>query len=137
MANTICNVIASYLEDLSSTHPVCSAISTTLSFNRNVFIGGCPATEIDTVTLIPYGGTPPNADGNRQNPYIQIESKTSSRYKGMGLQQALINTLHMNELNGNGLVQANQSCPIPLGTEHGGRYIIYVTNYTIKHVKVS
>lgn len=133
---TILNTIASYLENLSATHPVCSALGTTLAFGTNLFIGGTEATQADTITLIPYGGVMPDPDGNRQNPSIQIDTRTSSRYKGLETQQALINTFHMNELNGGGLMRAVQSAPIALGIEFGGRYILYVSNYDIKHIKV-
>ena len=134
--STILNTVASYLTDLSATHSITTALGTTLTFGTNLFIGGCEATEANTITLIPYGGSAPNIDGNRQNPSIQIESRTTSRYKGIEFQQALINFLHMNELGGQGLVQANNSIPIPLGTERGGRYIIMVSNYHVKHIKV-
>lgn len=120
---TILNNIASHLINLSATHAITNAFGTTLTFGTNLFIGGCEATETNTITLIPYGGSPPNKDGNRQNPSVQIESRTNSRYKGIETQQALINELHMNQLSGQGLIQANQSIPIILGTEKGGRYI--------------
>lgn len=134
--STICNVVASYLETLSATQAICDALGDTLTFGTNLFIGGSEATETNIITIIPYGGSPPEIDNKRQNPSIQIESKTSSRHTGLNLQQALINTLHMNELNGNGKMRANQSMPIPLGVELGGRRMIYVSNYNIKHVKI-
>ena len=134
--STILNTVASYLCNLSATSSICVSLGTTLEFSRNLFIGGCEATETNTITLIPYGGSPPNNDGYRQNPSVQVESRTTSRYKGLETQQALINWLHMHELGGQGLVQANNSIPIPLGTERGGRYVLYVSNFNIKSLKV-
>ena len=133
--STILNTVASYLCNLSATHAITVALGTTLTFGTNFFIGGCEATEANTLTLIPYGGSPPNIS-NTQNPSVQIETRTISRYIAIELQQALINFLHMNQLEGSGLIQAKQSCPILLSTERGGRLIISVSNYNIKHVKV-
>jgi hypothetical protein len=136
MAKGIVNIVASYLEDLTATHPICSALGDTLTFGENMFIGGEVATETNGISIIPYGGSPPNIDGNRQDASIQIRSRTTSRYKALEVQQALINTLHMNELNGDGFVQANQSAPIILDTEMGGRFTICISNYRVKHVKI-
>jgi len=134
--STILNTVASYLSDLSATSAVVTAFGTTLVFGTNMFIGGETATETNTLSILPYGGSPPDIDGNRQNPAIQIRTRTTSRYSGLEVQQALINTLHTNELGGAGKMFAVQSCPIPLDTELGGRYVVYVSNYQIKHVKV-
>ena len=136
MANTIMNSIASYLETLGATHIVPTAFGTTLVFGGNLFIGIGPATDSDSLTIIPYGGAPPNIDGYRQNPAIQIRSRTKSRNRAMSCQQALINTLHINELNGNAKMFAVQSVPMFLGTDEGGEHTIAISNYTIHHVKI-
>jgi len=133
---TIMNSIASHLSNLSATHPACVALGTTFQFSHNMFIGIGPATESDCIDIIPYGGSSPEPDGYRQNPSIQIRSKTDSRQDGINLQQALINELHMNGLSGSGKVFAKQSIPIILGESEGGEYMICVSNYDIKHVKV-
>jgi len=134
--NTICNAVASYLEDLTATNAVNVALGTTMEYGRNLFIGIEPATKVDTITLTPYGGSPPNVDRQRQNPSIQIRSNTNTRQKALSVQQSLINLLSMNELNGNGFVRCNQSAPIIGGVSEGGEWIIAFSNYNIKHVKV-
>ena len=134
---TICNKVASYLSNLSATHPACVALGTAFQFSHNMFIGIGPATKSDSIDIIPYGGSSPEPDGYRQNPSIQIRSKTDSRQDGMNLQQALINELHMNGLSGNGKVYAKQSIPIIFdGGIDGGEYIICISNYDIKHIKI-
>jgi len=137
MANTICNVVASYLQDLTATHPLCVTLGTRLVPGTNLYIAGDIATTVNSLNIVPYGGIAPNNDGNRQNPYIQIESRTTSKGKALGVQQDLINLLHMNELNSGGLVQAVQSAPILLEAQRGGEYFKAVSNYSVKHIKIT
>jgi len=140
MANTICNVVASFLQDLSATHALCVTVGTRLVPGTNMYIAGEEATTGNSINIIPYGGGPPNIDGNRQNPRIQIESRTTSKAKALGVQQDLINLLHMNNLvtgTGRGFTQALQSAPILLGAEGNGKYFIAVSNYEIKHLKIT
>lgn len=134
MAN-ILNAIASTLEDLSATHYVCSSFGDTFD-ETNLFLGFEMDADIDTVTLIPYGGGASDPDGYRQNPSVQVRLRTTSRYKALDTQQALINYLHMNQLNGKGVMYANQSNPLLLGAQDGGEWVISTSNYIIKHVKL-
>lgn len=134
MAN-ILNAIASTLESLEASHLVCVAFGDTFTAT-NLFLGFEQDVDIDTVTLIPYGGYAPDTDGHRQNPTVQVRLRTTSRYKALEAQQALINYLHMNQLNGKGAMYANQSNPILLGAQDGGEWIISTSNYTLKHVKL-
>lgn len=136
MADTACNIVASHLTGLAITNAVCVALGTTLEFGYNIHIGIGPATSGDTLTITPYGGSPPNLDGYRQNAEIQIQSKTDNRKTALELQQSLINELHVSELSGNGKVFAKQSAPILLGTIEGGEHTLAVSNYNIKHVKI-
>ena len=135
MSSTIYNKISDYLISLSATSNVCSELGTTLT-TSNLHIGFESDTDNDSITLIPYSGAPPNSDGNRQNPSVQIRLKTSSREKSMKVQQAIINDLHMNELSGNGKMFAVQSAPSLLEDTEGGEWHISVSNYNIKHVKI-
>lgn len=136
MADTICNTVASYLGALTATNPVNVALGTTMEFSRNLFIGIEPATTVDTITITPYGGGAPNVDGQRQNPSIQIRSKTSTRQKALSVQQSLINLLSKNDLSGNGFIRCNQSAPILGGLTEGGQWMIAFSNYDIKHIKI-
>ena len=77
--NTICNVIASYLETLSATQAICDALGDTLTFGTNLFIGGSEATETNIITIIPYGGSPPEIDNKRQNDCHSIKCVTLSK----------------------------------------------------------
>ena len=130
------NTLASYLTNLGATHAIPTALGTTFTFGSNLFIGIAPATSADSLTIIPYGGSAPNIDNLRQNPAIQIRSRTTSRQTAVSTQQALINNLHTNELSGGGKMFAVQSVPIFLGSDEGGEYVITVSNYEIKHIKV-
>ena len=136
MANTICNNVASYLTDLGATHAVCSALGDTLTFAENLFIGISPATDIDTIAILPYGGSPPNMDNIRQEASIQIRTKTDSRYRGLGLQQEIINFLHTKEIVGVGKIFAKQSVPILFDVLESGEHTVMVSNFDIKYIKV-
>lgn len=136
MTNTICNAVASYLEDLTATNAICSALGTTLEFGTNLFIGIEPADkDVTTVTLIPYGGGPPLPDKYRQEPSIQIRVNSVTRQGALTVQQAIINELHMNQLNGNGQITCNNSAPLLIGSFEGGQHTISVSNFNVKHVR--
>ena len=137
MSSTIFNKISNYICSLLATSNICSELGTTLNVGENLFIGFEPDTANDSITLIPYGGAPPEPDGYKQNPSVQIRLKTSSREKAIKVQQAIINELHMNELSGSGKMFAVQSAPILLPDLEAGEWKISVSNYNIKHVKVS
>ena len=137
MTNTICNVVASYLSDLTATNPICVALGTTLQTGTNLYIGVEPAGKsVSIVTLIPYGGSPPMADRYRQEPSIQVRVNSVTREGALSIQQALINELHMNQLNGNGQITCNNSAPLFIGSFEGGRHTISVSNYNVKHIKI-
>jgi len=137
MANTICNTVASYLTDLTATNAICSALGATLSFGTNLFIGIEPADkDVSVVTIIPYGGSPPNVDNQRQNPSVQVRVNSITRQGALTIQQSLINELHMNKLSGEGLMMSNDSAPLLIGSFEGGQKTISVSNYTVKHIKI-
>ena len=131
----IVNVIASYLEDLSATHPICSSFGDTLEFSSNLFIGIEPIKTVSTITLIPYSGSPPNMDNQRQTAALQIRLRTNSRYKSLSVQQACIDNLHTNTLSGNGKMYSRDSAPLIIKSEDGDKWIISVSNYIVKYVK--
>lgn len=136
MSNTILNNVASYLTNLSATNEICTALGSTIVGNTNLFMYTEPSADVDAITLIPYGGVQPNKDGFRQESVIQIRMKSSSKQTLISTQQAIINTLHMNTLNGNGLMISNTSIPIIVGELEGGQYTVSTTNFRIKHIKV-
>jgi len=131
----IINSVASYLCDLSVTHPICDKLDSTLTFGSNLFIGIEPIKTVSTITLIPYSGSPPNMDNQRQTAALQIRLRTNSRYKSLSVQQACIDNLHTNTLNGNGKMYSRDSAPIIIKSEEGDKWIISVTNFTVKYIK--
>lgn len=131
---TIINAIASELESLNATHPLCVAFGDTFTAT-NLFLGYMQAVEYDSVALIPYGGSPPDGDGHRQNPYIQVTMR-STRQKCIEAHQLMINHLHMNELSGKGKVFAVNSAPLAVSAEEGGKWAVSTSNYSIRHVKL-
>ena len=131
----IVNVVASYLDNMSATHSICDALDTTFTFGSNLFIGIEPNTTVDTMTIIPYGGPPPNVDKYRQETALQLRFKTSSRYKSLSVQQACIDNLDSNYLSGNGYMRANSSAPLIIGSIDNDRWIVSVSNFTVKYIK--
>ena len=131
----ILNKVASYLENLSATHAICSALGSTMTFGTNLFIGIEPIKTVSTITLIPYSGSPPNMDNQRQTAALQIRLRTNSRYKSLSVQQACIDNLHTNTLNGNGKMYSRDSAPIIIKSEDNDKWIISVSNYIVKYVK--
>jgi len=134
MANTIANLVASNLMNLTATNPICSALETTFSAS-NLFIDFEPDSSLSTISLCPYGGSPPNKDRHRQNPSIQIRMKTDSRKKGLSTQQEFIDYFTYRAINNTAILTPVQSAPISFKTKESGRWIIYVTNYNVKYIK--
>ena len=136
MAETVINIVASYLSNLTATNPICTAFGSTLTEGTNLFIYSEPYENTDMITLIPYGPSPPAPDGYKQKANIQIRMKSSNRSTLMSTQQAIINTLHMNQLGGSGQMMSNTSVPIPLEDLEGGEYKLSVSNFKIIYVKI-
>jgi hypothetical protein len=126
-------LVASYLDDLTATHAITTAMGTVFS-SSNLFLYTEPVTDADIVTLIPYGGASPDSNNTKQEPAFQIRFKSTNPKKAIDVQQAMIDNLHNNQLGGRGRVKAIQSSPIPLGYTEGGEYFIVTTNYTMRHV---
>lgn len=131
----IVNDIATYMEDLTATHPICSAMGGTFANGVNLFVAYEPKKDVDTLTIIPYSGARPNRDKQRQTAAIQLRLKTHSRYKALNVQQACIDNLDSNYLNGNGFMRANESAPLIIGSIDNDRWTISVSNYTVKYLK--
>ena len=130
----ITNILASYLETLTATNPICSALGDTFTFNENLFIGFEQEKKVSAITIIPYPGPKPNVDNRRQTAAIQLRLRTKSRYKSLSVQQACIDTLNMNDLNGGGRMRANSSTPFVIGSEENDKWQISVSSYIIKFV---
>ena len=135
----IVNTVALYLESLTATDvagsPICKAFGDSFTFGTNLFIGLEPVSTVDTLTIIPYGGLRPDRDKKRQAAAIQLRFKTSSRYKSLSVQQACIDTLDSNYLNGGGFMRANSSAPMIIMSEDNDRKIVSVSNYIVKYIK--
>ena len=133
---TIYDKVKDYFVGLASDHAICSAFGTTFTFGTNLFIGIEPNVSVSCITIQPYAGPPPTPEGDRQESAMQIRLKTNNRQKAITVQQAIINSLHGNQLSGNGYITANNSSPTIIGILEGGEWIISVSNYLIKHVKI-
>ena len=135
MANTACNLVASYLTSLNATNPMCVAFGTTFSLGSSLLLYYEQDLNIDTVTIIPIPSNAPNKDGQRLSSSVQIRVKSTSRKTGVDTSQEFINRLNRNSLGSKGIVYPRESIPITLGILEGGEKNIVVTHYTIKHVK--
>jgi hypothetical protein len=137
--NTIANEIGKYFTGLAATNLVCTEFGTTFTNGKNMFIGIEPVSATQCISIIPYGGAPPSIEGNRQEAAVQIRVKTLKKSTGLRTSQAVINTLHANTsvcASQPGKVYAVQSSPIFLDQYEGGKYVITVSNYYIKHIKL-
>jgi len=136
MANSIINTVASYLSSLAATNEICVAFGSTFTEGSNLFMYSEPYDTDDMITLIPYGGSPPDRDGQKYSSNMQIRAKCSSRKTVMTTQQSMINKLHMNQLGGLGQMMSNNSVPISLEDTEAGEMKIAVTSYRIKYIKI-
>lgn len=136
MTTLVYDSLLTYFEDLAATNSICDSFGGCFTPSTNLFLGFEPDTDVDTVTLIPYGGSPPNLDNKRQNSSVQIRLKTNSREKALKVQQAIINELHTYQFPEVGKMTANQSAPILLKSLEGGEWFISVSNFNIKHLKL-
>jgi len=139
LADIIVREVAKYLNNLNATQEVNVALGTTLSLGNNLFIVYEPQTSATTVTIIPYGGLPPDVDNYKRDANFQIRIKGKGIHSSLKAGQALIDLLHTNEsvcASTPGKVFAIQSAPIPLGWEEGGEFLLTVCNFRIRYVKL-
>jgi len=132
---SILNVVASDLGSLTATNPICVELGDTLTANTNLFMYTETSNDVDAVTILPYGGEPPNIDNYRQSVNFQIRMKSRSSHTLMETQQRIIEYMNMNQLSGNGQVRSLNSAPIQIGVLEGGEYKIAVSNYEVKYLK--
>jgi hypothetical protein len=129
----ITDEIETYLTGLTATNTICSTLGTTFS---SVYIGGEPPDVSPCVAILPYGGSAPSPEGDRQNPSVQIRLKHSNRQTALKTMQAIINDFHGNtNILNKGKLYAKQSSPIIFEVQQGGEYIVTISNYDIKHIK--
>ena len=136
MTDIMVDTVASYLKNLNATHEICTAFGTTLTLGNNLFVSFSPSTSSNAIILYPYSGSPPNSDGQRQSPSVQIRVKSTSRATVLKTGQALINKLHMNTLNGKGKMFARDSSPIIFDSQEGEEWVLSLVNFDIKHIKL-
>jgi hypothetical protein len=136
MVTTLSSKIASYFESLEATSTVCSVLGSTLTFGTNLFINYEPEVS-SCVSVIQYSGEPPAPDGNKYNSSFQVRVKNSSRATGEQVSQAVINLFHQNgKIVPHGLVTANNSAPLLLYVRSGGEEAVFVSNFTVKYIKL-
>jgi hypothetical protein len=131
--------IGTHFRGLASTHEILTNFGATQFVeNSNLFYIVEPATPNNSVTIIPYGGSPPDiTHKNAQYPSCQIRVKASGVAKGYRVTQAIINELHQNNELGSNIPMkcfANQSSPMFLKWDEED-YPVYVCNFDFMHVK--
>ena len=141
MSNFVANEVLKYLDGLPATSAICVSLGTTLTSGTNLFSLIEPSNEVATrcLTIIPYGGTPPSPEGYRQESNVQLRFKTPYPEDGLRFVQQVIDTFHTNThvcASKPGKVYAVQSSPILIDRLEGEFYI-FVSNFRIKHVKLS
>jgi len=137
MANLV-EDLETYFLSLTATSAICSNFGTTFTSNANLFIVVEPASPTNSLTIIPYGGSPPdNRHKYAQYPSVQIRIKASTAAKGYKTGQAVINTMHQNDRVGSNIKMkcfCKNSAPIFLKFDEED-YPVWVINMDIMHVK--
>ena len=123
--------------NLTATSTICSNFGDTFTSNTNLFLVTEPASPTNSLTIIPYGGSPPDTRHRKaQYPAVQIRVKANTAAKGYKVGQAVINTMHMNDRVGSNIKMkcfAKTSAPIFLKFDLED-YPIWVVNLDIIHV---
>lgn len=113
---TLVRKVAAHFESLTATNPIRSNFGAALSFGTNLFIGIVPATPTNCVTIIPYGGAPPDTRTRKaQYPSLQVRVRYNSYQTCYKVTQAVINHMHMKDnfsASIRGIAYAVQSQPI-------------------------
>jgi hypothetical protein len=136
MAITVTSKIKDYLVGLPATNLICSTLGTTLTSGSNLFINYEPEAS-SCITILTYGGASPRGDKYKYEANFQMRVKNSSREKAESVSQAIINDLSYNtSAVTKGLITANNSIPILLAVREGGEQSVFVSNFTIKYVKI-
>ncbi len=128
-----------YFANLTSTSTIVSSFGTAFVVGSNLYVGEESEKEVNMLTIYPVPGGAPLTDNQRQESEIQLRIKSTSNRIGLRTLQDTINVLHLNDnvcASANGRVFATQSSPMPLGKIEGGRFSIYVANFSIKHIKL-
>lgn len=134
MTDILASALVTHLDSLTATNAICVSLGTTLTAGTNLYLGE-ETTASNCIIVTPYGGAPPNLDNYRQESALQIMVKSTTRKRSLETCQAVINYLHTNDKIA-GKFFADQSSPILLGAREGGKSIISVANFIIRHVKL-
>lgn len=137
MATTIANEFHDYFTSLPATSNICVALGGTFTTASNLYIGDEPEVD-ECLSIFMSGGGPPDIDGYRQEPEVQLRLKSNSRRTALSTMQSIINTLHHNTRvcsTSRGKVFANQSAPFIFGVREGGEFVISIANFSVKHMK--
>ena len=96
--------LEAYFVNLPATSAICTNFGTTFTSNTNLFIVVEPASPTNSLTIIPYGGSPPDTRTRyAQYPSVQIRIKASTAAKGYKVGQAVINSMHQNDRVGSNI----------------------------------
>ena len=137
MTTTIADEFHDYFASLPATSNICVALGHRFVEASNLFIG-IETEKDECLSIYMYGGSPPDKDGYRQYPDVQLRLKSNSRQTAFSTMQSIINTLHQNSnvcSTNSGKVFANQSAPFIFGVREGGEFTISIANFSVKHIK--
>ena len=139
MATVIVDEFRKYFSNLTATNDICSVLGTTFTEGTNLFVGMEPPKKNNCLTIIPFAGSPPSPEGDRHDSIVQLRLKTEHRKKGLETMQSIINTLHNNTTvcsSTNGRIESTTSIPFIAEVHEGGQYVVIVSNFHTKYIKI-
>jgi len=129
-----------WFTSLTATNEIVDNFGTTFTSNSNVFLMVEPASPTNSLTIIPYAGTPPDIrHKDAQYPSVQIRVKASTVSKAYKVTQSVINAWHNNDRVGSDIkmkIFANQSAPTFLKFDVED-YPVFVANFDLMIIKHS
>jgi len=127
-----------WFSNLTATNEIVSNFGTTFTSNTNLFLLVEPASPTNSVTIIPYPGTPPSIRHvGAQYPSVQIRVKTNSVPKAYKVTQSIINAWHNNDRIGSNIkmkIFSSDSGPLFLKYD-AEDYPVFVANFDLMIIK--
>lgn len=137
MADIITDV-KKYLVARALTDTIPTALTATLGFGKNLFIGSEPATPVNCITLYPTGGFASSVSNRTRTPTLQVRVRHSNYSKGYAVTEAFIKDFHgkTNMLaSAKGKCFSMQSGPYSLGKNEENTAHLFTTNFYFRNVE--
>lgn len=138
MAADLMKDVKKYLVSRTASTPIPIAVTATLGFGKNLFIGREPASPLNCITLYPTGGSAPEVVRLAQNPTFQVRIRNINWAKGYAIGNAIVKDFHMNTTvcaSSHGKLFAMQSEPIPIGVNDNDTANLFTINFAVKHTR--